>query len=219
MSIFLHHWICRFFTIAFLYYLFCLPSVLIGSSDYNKLISTLKENRESRHYVENLASGIAGLTIGLYGYYNDDRGIAAKVIYTATQSAGVLLIGEAIESQYTKNLYLLFDKFSLDFDQENKWSIEKFKKELVEAHRTNQKSTQLKIAYTSGILSGLYLYNGIRERSNNKSLSNIQLFFSFNAAMISLSSFYNTYQKKSEKLLEKEVKLSFLPYLALSYHF
>src|SRR5688572_23415668 len=65
-------------------------------AEYERLIQEETERTSDAAVTERMASGLAAIGIGLYGYYNDDRGVLTKVVYSSTQTAGVLLVSDAI---------------------------------------------------------------------------------------------------------------------------
>lgn len=61
-------------------------------------------------YVENMAAGVTATLISFYGYYFDNRGVLAKVAYGLTQTAGVVVISDAVYARSKPSFLLLADR-------------------------------------------------------------------------------------------------------------
>ncbi|MGE0173205.1 MAG: hypothetical protein AB7T49_10480 [Oligoflexales bacterium] len=173
-----------------------LLSVLLAStahgldyqSKYDNLIQEERANNEEA--AETFASGTAALVIGLYGYYNDQRGVSTKVIYSLMQTTGVVLLSESVREVYSPSLLLAQDRY---FREKGEISYLRFKKGVVRVTARAERAKYTQLAYTSAILSGLYSYNGYRERNQIDAIKNVFYFLSFNFFLVSGFSFYQAY--------------------------
>ena len=155
---------------------------------YDQMIAEEAKRTSSENYTSRLGSGIAALCIGLYGYYNDDRGILTRVVYSATQTAGVVMISSSILDANQPSMLLLTDKF---LNRRQQMDLGRFKRGTVMIERRRTIGEYKQMAYTSAILSGIYAYNGYREQVDEYvGLKNALYFLSFNFALISGANFY-----------------------------
>jgi hypothetical protein len=188
----------------FFSWLFLSGSLAIASP-YDDMIENEKSSFETETFSEGMASGIAALSIGFYGYYYDDRGVALRVAYAATQTIGVLLIGDAIYKANRPSRILITDKH-LRLIEKGHGTVEQLRIDLAEAHRQDLTAKRKKLAYSSAILSALYLINARNEDSENSTIRNVYYFFSFNAALVSVSNFYDIYFDKEFSFLIAPMK-------------
>jgi hypothetical protein len=167
------------------------------SREYKEFIALEKKNSDAEHSQEMIASGAAAILIGLYGYYNTNPNPVVKLIYAATQTAGVLTLSGAIRDQNTKKLSLELDKL---IEDSNGRPIDplRIKYSLIKHKQTSKHAENKTLAYSSSILSGLYLYNGMRERGEDKTLRNIYIFLSINFAIGGGVGFYRVYNDSSQ---------------------
>lgn len=186
---------------------------------YDNMIEDERMVYTTSHFAEEIASGVAALTIGLYGYYYDDRGIALRLAYAGTQTIGVLLIGDAIYQNNRISLLLKTNEHLIKIDQ-GQSSTGALRKDLAKATSQNKLALSKKIAYSSTILSAIYLLNSESESDGNQSIKNIYRFFAFNAALVSIASFYEIYGPSSNISLEPSVFNNSVHYsLAWTYNF
>jgi hypothetical protein len=50
------------------------------SQKYKEMLKAEREGRSPRDHYESLAAGVAALFIGIYGYYNDNRGTLGGLV-------------------------------------------------------------------------------------------------------------------------------------------
>lgn len=154
---------------------------------YRELVAKEREQTSRQRLVEQASSGIAAIIIGMYGYYNDNRGLLTRVVYSATQTAGVVMVSDAIVDANSPSLLLSVNRY---LARRGPIDMDRFKRGLVSIERRRQEGELKKIAYTSGVLSAMYFYNGYRERKNTPALSNVFLFLGGNFLLISGVGFY-----------------------------
>ncbi|RYZ90254.1 MAG: hypothetical protein EOP04_04490 [Proteobacteria bacterium] len=152
---------------------------------YKEILSSEKETLRRGEFTEDLASGLAALTVGLYGYYNDDRGMVTKLFYGATQTAGVLLISQAIRDYDRPSLLLSIHKRLKKTDS---MKFTEYQRMLVRYHEKTARADQYQLAYTGLILGSMYGYSAYRERSV-PALRNIFTFLSANFLVVSAVNF------------------------------
>jgi hypothetical protein len=162
-------------------------------------------------YYEKLAAGIAALSVGTYGYYNEDKGAIVKLIYSGTQTAGLVMISSAVLEYNRPSLILSNDLHFKNFDS---MSYEKYKAQVVSTNRRARLAEIKSTSYTTAILGAMYLYNGSQE--DNKSIRNLFYFLGGNFVLISGASFYKLYsytQPVSQKpQVVNSVSINLLPY-------
>ncbi len=175
---------------------------------YQDILKQEREQMRKGDFVEDLASGLAALTIGLYGYYNDNRGISSKLIYSATQTAGVLMISQTIRKADQPSLLLQVDK---NLRKRESMDLETYKKMVVRIDERLSRSQQKQLAYTSLILGSIYGYNAYREKQI-PGLRNVFGFLSANFLVVSGVNFFKLSQAKDIFLQDQNTppKLSIL---------
>lgn len=179
-------------------------------AEYHAFIEAEKVSNNPRHSVELAVSGLAGLTIGLYGYYISEAGPVTKLLYAATQTAGIITFGEALRQYYSPNLYLSLDSYMNSAASTDEGSG-KFQ-QLILDYRRGVKVANLKsVAYTSSILAVLYFYNGYRESKEEHTVQNIYYFLGFNTALISAVSAYQLYTFSGEAAAAATSELRAIP--------
>jgi hypothetical protein len=152
---------------------------------YQKIIEEERQEFLQDEFSEDLASGIAALIIGLYGYYNDNRGVATKMVYSATQTAGVLMISSTLGRLNRPSLLLTMDR---QLRRNSNMSFPEYQRLVVKAREANDRASYQQIAYTSMILGGIYGYNAYREKEA-QALRNVFAFLSLNFLVVSGVSF------------------------------
>lgn len=164
------------------------PEKETGIPQYSRLLAAERQGRGPQERYEGLAAGIAALSIGLYGYYNDDRGTLVKFAYSSLQTAGVFMISDMLFRSEQPSLLLTTDGFikrrgSIDYQQ--------YQRAVVAINRRKKRADTLQLAYGSAILTGLYGFNGYREKS--KAMQNILYFLGGNFLLIAGAGFYQLY--------------------------
>jgi len=175
----------------------------------------IEEKRRERRMntIEKTASGVAALAIGFYGYYFDSDNIGRRLAYSATQTAGVLMIGHSLQEAESPSLLLEMDR---KFHDEKSISYAEYKSLLVDVERQKKKATLKQVGYSTGILSALYAYNSYYERNRNIALRNVFGFLSINFAAISAVSLYRLDGPGNES---KAVAFHALPYPSVTLFF
>ena len=183
--------------------------------EYGKIIKSERRKSNRASAVEGIMSGVAAVVIGVYGYYNDDRGLLTKVLYSATQTAGVIVASTYLFDLYAPRTVLSLDEYLL---KNGDITYSTYKNLLVSVEKQRRSAEVTQMAYSSGVLSLLYGYNGFRE--NNKGLSNVFYFLSFNFALISTVSFVQMAGLKNKKNVNLDIGLlSGTPQAVLTYRF
>lgn len=154
---------------------------------YEKMISDYRTADDQHKAIELIASGSAATLVGVYGYYFDERGVLAQLAYAATQTAGIIVIGEGVKHYYSVSTMNAMDQ-ALNSPSPSPQTI---KRAMLENHFQLKRAKQRADAWTAGLLGSLYAYNAIRTPRSLKSLRNVYLFLSINALAVSG---YNTYQ-------------------------
>ncbi len=165
---------------------------------YQEILEEEREQLRKGEFIEDLASGLAALTIGLYGYYNDNRGISSKLIYSATQTAGVLFISQTIRRADQPSLLLSLDR---SLRRHDTIDLESYKRLVVRVDDKLTRSNQKQLAYTSLILGSIYGYNAFREK-DIAALRSVFGFLSFNFFVVSGVNFFKLSQ--APELFSKE---------------
>ena len=163
-------------------------------TEYRAMIREMKVQKNRVNAVEKTASGVAALAIGFYGYYFDSKNTARRLAYSATQTAGVLLIGDSLYEGSAPNLLLTMDE---EYKEKSSVSFGRYKEILVNIDRQKSIARLTQVGYTTGILSLLYAYNSFYERDRNIALRNVFGFLSVNFAAISGVSLYKLHKSTS----------------------
>lgn len=186
---------------------------------YDKLLEDEEFRTSNENFTERLASGLAALAIGLYGYYNDDRGLLTRVVYSATKTAGIVMVSSAMHDAAQPSLLLLTDSY---LHRRGALDLARFKRTIVSIERKRQIGEYRRLAYSSAILALLYAYDGYRERESEIGLKNAFYFLSFNFAMISGANFYRLMAQDlpTESASQRwSTHIAVLPYPTISIYF
>jgi hypothetical protein len=193
-----------------------------ADSTYDKIIRKERKIRSQDRVFEDTASGIAAVIIGFYGYYFDQRGIMAKVVYSATQTAGVYLISDATFRANQPNLVLDMDS---RWKARNEFDYAEFRRMVVRNEDDLKIADYKKNAYAGALLAAIYLYDAAKEKEI-KALSNIFYFVGLNFVLVSGASFYKalTYERteissENPRWPSMKVRISVLPLPQISLAF
>lgn len=187
---------------------------------YEAILENERKGHSDVDYIQGISAGLAALTIGTYGYYNEDKGTLVKLIYGGTQTAGVLIISNSILGYNRPSLVLSNDFY---FRNSNEMSFEKYKNQVVRSSLRMKKAELKQTSYTSLILGSIYLYNGSQE--DTKALRNFFYFLGGNFILISGASFYRLFSNSSSNTTKKpqeelsSVSFGFFPYLTMNMTF
>ena len=192
----------------------------LDESRYYSILRSEREGTSTQVIYEDIAAGAAALTIGLYGYYNDRRGSIVKIAYTATQTAGIYMISDAILRSTRPSLLLLSDRH---LRNGGVLAYDNYKKGVVAIMRRIKNAETKRTAYTTGILSLTNGYAAYRERKQ-KALKNVFTFLSANFFFISTISFYQLYindydDPAAPNDSQPRLQGSLLPYPSVTYNF
>lgn len=145
--------------------------------EYLRIIESERAGINRRHATEELVSGILALGIGSYGTYSDQPNIIVRGGYSAIQSGGVLVLGDALGKLYRPNLTLKLDHA---FRDSQEMSYQRFKLLTSEFQRAKDHAEHIQYLYSFGILAVVHGVDGYREAEQSKTLSGIHYFFAFN---------------------------------------
>lgn len=157
---------------------------------YDAMVAEERKFAAQEKSNEILASGAAAIFLGLYGYYNTAPNPVIKLLYAATQTAGVVTIGQALKDRNAPHLALDIDDVLLEAADGRTVSVDELKMRIGRFRRRSAEADVRTLAYTSTILSGLYFYNGFRERGADQTLRNVYYFLGFNFAIVGSIGFY-----------------------------
>ena len=182
--------------------------------EYRKMLREERLKETQTRNVEKIASGIVAVGIGVYGYYFDQKNTGRQLAYSATQTAGILMISNSLLEAETPSLLLRLDS---QLRNGSDLSYGEYKKTLVTVDRLKSHAAYKQVAYSSGILSVLYAFNSYQERKSNLTLRNVFAFLSLNFAVISSASFYQL----SDFNMASSESVSFgllpMPYVAVNF--
>jgi len=150
-------------------------------SSYQAILAE-KESYYSRSTAyEIIASGAAATIIGFYGYDFDQRGFVAKIAYAATQTAGIIGVGEGIRRLYGGSLETDLERALSKYDHLDRSQI----RELILSREQRQKyADQVATTWTASLLATTYLYNAYREPKKNNTTRSVYLFLAANALAV-----------------------------------
>jgi hypothetical protein len=187
-----------------------------SDDSYEHVISEERDSMGAETTQEYIASGAAAIIIGVYGYYNTSPDPLIKLIYAATQTAGVLTMGQAIKNKNSPRLSLEIDSRIRQSTDGKYVDIAELKESVRNFKRKGNAAETRTLMYTSTVLSGLYFYNGYRETGKDKTLRNIYYFLGFNFALSGGAAFYRTLKIDSD---ESSAIISFFPFPTVTYNF
>jgi hypothetical protein len=184
------------------------------NKEYRKMLREERQKQTQTRNAEKIASGIVAVGIGVYGYYFDQQNTGRQLAYSATQTAGILMISNSLLEAETPSLLLRMDS---QMRNGNDLSYEAYKKTLVTVERLKSHAGFKQVAYSSGILSVLYAFNSYQERKTNLTLRNVFAFLSLNFAVISGASFYQLSSFNMTSTESVSFGLLPTPYLAVNF--
>jgi hypothetical protein len=164
---------------------------------YEALLERTTRESSKSQALEYVASGITAIAVGVYGYYVTAPDPVVKLLYAATQTAGVLTVGFGVQSLTQPSLIKEIDRSFGDDDFVSRKTMQGL---LVDFDRRRSKAADLAQGYTSGILAALYSYNGYREKGDDKTIRNIYWFLAANFVVASGMGFYSAYFSITENL-------------------
>lgn len=164
------------------------PAMDSWSEPYATAIRAERRTHNTRSNIERIVGGSLAFALGTYGYYNDStRQTAGKIIYSATQSGGILALSSGIVGLSSESPLLALDS---EFLKKGQLSYDDYKRIVVRSRSASELAEIQKTAIASGLLATLYAYNGYMERNRNLVLRNTFGFLAFNFTLFSSVSFY-----------------------------
>lgn len=182
--------------------------------EYRKMLREERLKQTRTRNAEKIASGIVAVGIGVYGYYFDQQNTGRQLAYSATQTAGILMISNSLLEAETPSLLLRMDS---QLRNGESMSYKEYKTTLVTIERLKSHAAYKQVAYSSGILSVLYGFNSFQERKSNLTLRNVFAFLSLNFAVISSASFYQLSNFNMSSTDSVTFGLLPTPYVALEF--
>ena len=196
---------------------------LVVEQRYSEILRRERMNMRSQDLTERMVSGSAALVIGFYGYFFDERGILGRAVYSATQTAGIVMISNAVRDANSSSLILTTDSW---LKRQRNLDLPTFKRSVVEHEEKQTLATTKQLAYTSAILAALYGFNGYRERDSSLGLQNVFYFLSFNFSLISAANFYRlaTFEplvgtSRETSWLSESVEVALFPHPSVTLYF
>ncbi len=160
----------------------------LWTSSYEKALQDERRLYNKRSNLEKIVGGTLAFALGTYGYYNDsNRRIAGKLIYSATQSGGILALSSGIVGLSSTSTVIAVDEA---FQKKGDLAYEDYKRIVVQSSMASELAEIQKTAISTGLLAALYSYNGFKERNGNQILRNTFGFLAFNFTLFSGVSFY-----------------------------
>ena len=180
---------------------------------YKRMIDAEKRRVGRAGVIERIASGAAAFSIGIYGFLTDHRGNLTKVVYSATQTAGVFMISDALTDGSTASQLLTLDRESADGTGLTRAEL---KRTLVTVEHQRVLAEYRELAITSLVLGGIYGYSGYRERRNEGPLANGYFFLAFTSGLVSVA---NSYKFAVAESRADAMSFRVLPLPSLTYRF
>jgi hypothetical protein len=193
----------------------------VWTAPYQKALHDERRHYNKRSNLEKIVGGTLAFSLGTYGYYNDvNRKIAGKLIYSATQSGGILALSSGIVGLSASSPVIAVDDA---FQQKGDLSYDDYKRIVVQSSRASELAEIQKTAISTGLLAVLYGYNSFKERNNSQILRNTFGFLAFNFTLFSSVSFYRWITFEDDDFSQKKSKvvasLDNLNTLSLRYSF
>jgi hypothetical protein len=160
----------------------------LWSTPYNEALRIERRAFNQRSSLEKIVGGTLAFALGTYGYYNDDnQQIAGKLIYSATQSGGILALSDGIIGLSSSSTVIALDNA---FQKKGELTYSDYKRIVVQSRQASELGEIRKTAISTGLLAILYGYNTYKEGSGNQVLRNTFGFLAFNFTLFSGVSFY-----------------------------
>jgi hypothetical protein len=158
------------------------------STAYDAVIRKERRQLNRRSNLEMVVGGSLAFALGTYGYYSDPRlKTAGKLIYSVTQSGGILALSNGIVGLNASSPLIALDDA---FTESRRLSYEEYKRIVVISTRASELAEIKKTSISAGLLGLLYGYNAYLERKSNPVLRNTFGFLAFNFMLFSGASFY-----------------------------
>jgi hypothetical protein len=158
------------------------------SAPYNDVLKIERRSQNRRSNLEKIVGGSLAFLLGTYGYYYDSQQkIGGKLIYSATQSGGILAISSGIIGLNAVSPLIAIDDA---FQNHGELTYNQYKHIVVRSRNSETLGEIQKTAISTGLLAVLYSYNGYQERKGNTVLRNTFAFLAFNFTLFSSVSFY-----------------------------
>jgi hypothetical protein len=182
------------------------PAVDPWSKSYSEIIKNERKSQKSRTNIEKIVGGSIAFLLGTYGYYNDPtQNVSSKLIYSVTQSGGILAISSGIVGLSSMSPLTALDDAFL---KKGELTYGEYKRVVTIASESQKLAEIQKTAISTGLLASLYGYNAYSERQGNVALRNTFLFLAFNFTLFSSVSFYRWYNFDGMDALERSGKLT-----------
>jgi hypothetical protein len=160
----------------------------VWTAPYNNFLRIERRAQNRRVNLEKIVGGSLAFLLGTYGYYNDSQQkIGGKIIYSVTQSGGILAISNGIVGLNSVSPLIAIDDA---FQNDRELSYSQYKRIVVKSRYSDSLGDIQKTAISTGLLAVLYGYNGYQERAGNVVLRNTFAFLTFNFTLFSSVSFY-----------------------------
>lgn len=189
--------------------------VAMANAAYDELIRAEQEARSQEKAFEQIVGGSAATAIGLYGYYNDDRGVMVKLSYGAIQTSGIVVLCRAIFALNDSSLLLAVNS---EIEKGPNVSSDRLRAAIANVQRQRQASTDLTLGTSASILGTMYLYNGYRSNSDETQLKNIFYFLGANMYLVAGVTWYRILMRQSQKETTS-TEVDFRPWPEITYRF
>jgi hypothetical protein len=164
--------------------------------EYDRLLNEEHERASFRRFRLGMIGSGFGLAIGIYGYYFDHRGLLAKGVYSATQTASIIAMGDSIANYLEQSPYVNFDRILREAHATGSFDADRAKQLIaLQAARQHRVGLYQK-GYTSPVIATLYSFNGYREASANPTLSRVYYFVAANSLVFSAGAFLEIYRQR-----------------------
>jgi len=161
---------------------------------FKELLAQESARTSQRTFVKRMAGGVAGLSIGLFGYYRGKGGIASKGIYSVAQTVSVITISNAVSDYNERSLIMTL----ADEANDQPVSYERMSQILLAQRSLDERRELTTNAYTTLILGLLYAGNAAYESKSNQTLSNAYTFLSANCLLLSSGAFYKLHFDRAQ---------------------
>ena len=187
------------------------------SRSYNQILSEKKRSYEPEGTFKAVASGVAAIFVGSYGFYNDNSSILASFTYTGIQSLGIVLTTNAVYEANISDPFLHLDR---KFRKNGQITYTQYKASMTRINEDRAYKSLMRDTALTGLLATSYAYDGLRSYNQSKAVRDVYTFLTINFTLAFLANSYKLLTwRKSPQLVADSVSIDVFPLPKLTYNF
>ena len=211
-----------FFKIVFL--IFFSQKILgraMSSNDgtYSTLLELEKKQSATDRSFDLISGGLLAVGIGLYGHYNTNANVLMKLVYTGTETAGVLTVSKGIQRFYSRSLILDLDQTFVRSLERGSSTIElsEAKDTIANNYSSNLKAKKMTSGYSATLLSLLNFFHAYRSTNTDPIMVNVHLFLGVSFGVGGAYELFDSYYASADT--PENVSIQYLPYPEITWRF